>query len=331
MYLLVISWVVVLIVAYLLIYLGADRFIDTLGDLSVMLGTAPFVMGLVVLGIDPEESIASITAAINRLPYVAVGNVIGNSIIALTLGFGIPAIFYVIEFQDTSRLYKTLVLLGTSLLFLIFLFPLNLLCTGIIALSLFGIYTLKNLREYQKNGESTIIADNKHKMTESRSDGQSIGSANNNGSGKWKLVVKTILLLLTMVAGGWLLIYSTQNLITLSGLGESFFGFIVIAFVTNAEEITLIVRSVQKGKPDIGVGAMVGKIIWNLGFTFGISGIILFQATFGLETIFNLLILLGLAIYTLMVLERRILGARDGIVFISFFILFLVVNFVLIL
>lgn len=331
MYLLVISWVVVLIVAYLLIYLGADRFIDTLGDLSVTLGTAPFVMGLVVLGIDPEESIASITAAINRLPYVAVGNVIGNSIIALTLGFGIPAIFYVIEFQDTSRLYKTLVLLGTSLLFLIFLFPLNLLCTGIIALSLFGIYTLKNLREYQKNGESTIIADNKHKMTESRSDGQSIGSANNNGSGKWKLVVKTILLLLTMVAGGWLLIYSTQNLIILSGLGESFFGFIVIAFVTNAEEITLIVRSVQKGKPDIGVGAMVGKIIWNLGFTFGISGIILFQATFGLETIFNLLILLGLAIYTLMVLERRILGARDGIVFISFFILFLVVNFVLIL
>ncbi|MFX0072366.1 MAG: hypothetical protein ACFFAO_14875, partial [Candidatus Hermodarchaeota archaeon] len=95
-------WIGLFIGGFLIIFFAADIFIDKLKDICVMYNVSPFIIGLLVLGIDPEESIASVIAAINNRPYIAVGNVIGNSIFSLTLCFALPALFYRIEFDKVS-------------------------------------------------------------------------------------------------------------------------------------------------------------------------------------------------------------------------------------
>ncbi|MFX1314149.1 MAG: hypothetical protein ACFFHD_16300, partial [Promethearchaeota archaeon] len=81
---------------------------DNLKELCLIYNVSPFIIGLIILGIDPEESIASIIAAINGLTYIAVGNTIGNSIIALTIPFAIPLFFYKVDFDSVSQYYFNL-------------------------------------------------------------------------------------------------------------------------------------------------------------------------------------------------------------------------------
>ena len=111
-------WIPVFVLSYALIYFSADYFIDALKDLSRMMKVSPFLIGLLILGIDPEESIASVMAAINGLPYIAIGNVIGNSIISIAFCFSLPALFYKVKFDKISSYYPILMIFGVILILL---------------------------------------------------------------------------------------------------------------------------------------------------------------------------------------------------------------------
>ena len=113
-----ILWILLFIGAYIIIYYFADIFLDNLKDVCVVYGLSAFIMGSLIIGIDPEESIASIMAGINGLPYIAVGNVIGNSIIALTLCFAIPALFYNFKFKKISIFHFLIIYAGSFLILL---------------------------------------------------------------------------------------------------------------------------------------------------------------------------------------------------------------------
>jgi Ca2+/Na+ antiporter len=43
----------------------------------------------------------------------------------------------------------------------------------------------------------------------------------------------------------------------------SLFGLVIMAFATNVEKLWLMVKSIQKGQVNIGLGAQIGKILWN--------------------------------------------------------------------
>ena len=120
----ILLWILLFIVSYALIYYSADKFIDYLKDLSILLKVSPFLIGLLILGIDPEESIASIIAAINGLPYIAIGNVIGNSIISIAFCFSLPALFSNLEFEKIPIFYPLLIILSTLMILISFLLPL---------------------------------------------------------------------------------------------------------------------------------------------------------------------------------------------------------------
>ena len=53
------GWIILFFVGYITIFFTADLFIDNLKDLCIIYKVSPFIIGLLVLGIDPEESIAS--------------------------------------------------------------------------------------------------------------------------------------------------------------------------------------------------------------------------------------------------------------------------------
>jgi Ca2+/Na+ antiporter len=84
-----IFWISLFIGGYIIIYFAADLFLDNLKIICLIYNLSPLIIGMLILGIDPEESIASIISALNGLPYISMGNIIGNSIIALTLPFSI--------------------------------------------------------------------------------------------------------------------------------------------------------------------------------------------------------------------------------------------------
>lgn len=322
-----------------MIYYSADKFIDFLKDLSLLLKISPFLIGLLILGIDPEESIASIVAAINGLPEIAIGNVIGNSIISIAFCFSLPALFSNLKFEKIPIFYPLLIILSTLMILISALLSFNMLIVGVVSLLIFGIYLTKNLTKYKKSKTVDIIIededddDDDDDEGEEESEDESENKEKGENQGKSKgtrkkaiLFLKISVFFLLILLGGEGLIFATEHILSETGIDESFFGFIIIAFVTNVEEITLLIKSIKKNQTSIGIGGMIGKIIWNLGFTLGISALIIIEIPFSSAIFYNTILLLVLGVYFAYLINKSNIDRKDGFILSLGFILFLILN-----
>lgn len=316
-----IIFIFLFIIGYLIIFFAADIFLDNLKDLCLIYGLSPFIVGSLILGIDPEESIASIIAAIGDLPYIAIGNVIGNSIIALTISFAIPVFFYKIEFKSTPQFYFTL--LYSCMIFIIigFLIVYGLLIMGIVVLLIYLIYLNRNLKHLNKERIEQI---------------KSVKIINENfdndeeleKESKKKKIGLVLIGFAFIFFGGELLIFSAERIIRLTNIPEAFFGLIIIAFVTNVEELTLVFKSIKKKSVEIGLGGMIGKVFWNLAITFGISGIIIMNLKFSVIMFWNWVILFIILIYFNYIAKKKQIYWKDGIILTIFLLIFLFLNII---
>lgn len=315
-------WIGLFIAGFLIIYFSADIFIDNLKEVCIIYGVSPFIIGILVLGIDPEESIASIVAAFNGLSYLAVGNVIGNSILSLALCFALPAFFYRIDLKSVSQFYFMILYACMIVILFSFFLQLGLFIFGLIAIGIYFYYLIWNLKHVSKEGKVDIV-DIKEIIQEIEEEKEPL-----KGVSKKKKIFLVFLGLALIILGGELLIFSAEYIIELTRISEAFFGFIIIAFITNVEELTLIFKSIKKQSIEIGLGGMIGKIIWNLSFTFGLSGIIALNIGFSPILLLNWLILLVLIIYYQIKSMTKSLNKLDAIILIIFLICFLLFNII---
>jgi len=316
----ILIWISLFVGGYIVIFFAADVFLDNLKSLCLIYKLSPFIIGLLILGIDPEESIASIIAAINQLPYISVGNVIGNSILSLSLCFALPTFFYRINLKSISHFYFFMLYSCAFMILFSFLFEVGLLIFGFGALLLYFVYIFKSLRDISKKGSLEVIE--VEEISELYKDERILESS------KYKKIILVILSFTFIILGGELLILSAENLIHLTGLSQEFFGFIIIAFVTNAEELTLVFKSIKRRSVEIGLGGMIGKVIWNLSFTFGISGMIALNIEFNWLLALNWFILVSLIAFYHIRTRKESTGLIDPIILSSFLIIFVIVNLI---
>ncbi|MFX1450124.1 MAG: sodium:calcium antiporter [Promethearchaeota archaeon] len=321
--LIILFWMGLFIGGYLIIFFFADIFIDNLKSLCIIYGVSPFFIGLLILGIDPEETVASIIASIDGLPYIAVGNVIGNSIIALTLCFSLPALFYEIKFKSFPKFYFLIILSCLFLILFSFLVSSGLFIFGFACLLLYPIYLIWNVRYISKEKKQDHDFENEF-LEDEEDDIEEIIKKSN-----FKKIILIIVSLLLIFFGGEILIYATDELIKLTNISESIFGFIIIAFTTNVEELTLIIKSIKKHSEEIGLGGMIGKIIWNFTITFGISGIIALNITFDWNLIWNWVFLSLIIFYYNIISWKKSLNRKDGIILFIIFVIFLLLNIII--
>ena len=316
----ILFWLTIFFASYLLIYFSVDFFLDNLKDLCLILQLSPFVIGLLVLGIDLEESIASIMAAVNGLPLIAVGNVVGNSIISLTLCFALPALFHDIDLKSISKLYFIILYSCLAAVLLSFFVYFGLFIFGIITLIIYLIYVQNSLRVLSKK-KSLDVIDMNHLTEEIKR-----WSGEIEIHLKLKKLIFIVLGFCLILIGGEFLIISAENIIILTGFNEAFFGFIIIAFVTNVEELTLVFKSIKKKSAEIGLGGMIGKLIWNLSFTYGISGIIAMVIDLSFVLVLNWFLLFCLIFFYHIKSKTHSLTRTDGVILLVFFIGFISAN-----
>jgi len=316
----IILWIFLFFVGYLIIFFSADVFLDNLKELCIIYRISPFLIGLLIIGIDPEESIASIIAAINGLPYIAVGNVIGNSIVALTISFAIPAFFYQINIKSIHQYYFSILYICLVLILVGILISFGLFIVGMLVIIIYFIYLIRNIKLISKDNVVEIAS-----MEESINPDKIPLELKEQS--KFKKVFLILISFLFIFIGGEFLIYSAKQIMIISNIPETFFGLVIIAFVTNVEELTLVMKSIKKKSVEIGLGGMVGKVLWNLTLTFGISAIIIMNFHFLWIIFWNWLILVIVIIYFNWVAKKKSMDWKDGITLTVILTAFLIINF----
>src|SRR6266566_9434144 len=131
-----------LVVGTLLLVLGADWFLDGVGDLARTLGVSALVLGVVLAGLEPEEMLTAAIASARGAPTLAVGNVIGTNVTIVTVALGLSAlIFPLVNDQSVRRQALIATLVSIIPIVLLFLGEVTQL-EGVFLLVVFVGYTL---------------------------------------------------------------------------------------------------------------------------------------------------------------------------------------------
>lgn len=310
-------WIFLFIIGYAILFLSAEFLVEEIVESLKRYNISPVVFGVLFLGIEIEESSASIFAAANNLPMLSIGNLIGNSIIAIAISFGIPFLIFKPKQEEFPLFYPTMLLVLIINLFLAMLFPTHLQIFSILAIVCFPIIIayslmLQNKYEFSKNNEEL--------QDEVDENDEEISALN--------LMLRIVFGFGLIVVGGQMLVISAEAIIDKSDINESFFGLIIMAFVTNGEEFFLMISALRRGQYQLGLGAQVGKILWNLSLVFGISGLLIGSITKTSIFVQATLLLFVDGILILILIKERRFSSKSAwfFIFMSFGLLVLSVQ-----
>ena len=243
------------------ILVGSGKYL-VMGSVSLAsyLKISKLVIGVTVVafGTSAPELLVSIQAALKGHPEMAIGNVVGSNIANIALVLAITAIILPIAVSRNSIRIDWPVMMGVSLLFLLFArdFKLSRM-EGIvfnIILVVFIIYSVWSSRKKLQSMDEDL-----HPKPE-------------------KSILVSILLIVVSCAGlffGADLLVDNVSIIAMDlGVSERVIAVTVIAIGTSLPElVTSIMAAIQK-ESDISIGNIIGSNIFNILSVLGITAII---------------------------------------------------------
>merc|ERR1719228_439481 len=156
-------------VGFALLYYSSDGLLKCLQWISCRFQVHPVIIGILILGMNPQITILSTTAAFHHLPYLSMGSIIGNAIISLTLSLALPLLLFRedpylklmtenLQKNDTLNVpsfYFNILSVSTFVIALgatpfVASFSYNILLMAIINLHFFGAFIVKNFLKYQQ-------------------------------------------------------------------------------------------------------------------------------------------------------------------------------------
>ncbi len=237
-----------------LLWKGSHWLVDSAVRLARKLRMSDLAIGLtiVAMGTSAPEFAVTINAAIRGLPDISVSNVVGSNI--FNLGFILGGCAAIRSITTTPALVwrDGLFLLGVTCVLVLFLSDLTLthqegflLLLGLV-LYLGYMFWKKAPVEEKEPAEDVT----------------------------WKDVPLFLLGVITVAAGGHLLVWSAVSLARSFGISEWVIGVTIVAAGTSAPEFAVSLAAALKGRYSITAGNLIGSDLYNLLGVLGLAGIL---------------------------------------------------------
>lgn len=248
---------ILLIIGFALLVKGADFFVDGAASLARKLGVSAAIVGLtiVAMGTSAPEAAVSITAGIQGINEIAVGNVLGSNLFNLLFILGICMMIKPIPTAGCTLKRDFPWAICTTLLFIPMIADGKLsLLEGIILLTLFAVYI--GWMVYQSIKNRVKVEDETKTMP----------------------LPKSIVLLLVglgmIILGGQFVVNSATSIAETFGMSQTLIGLTICAIGTSLPELVTSVVAARKGESELAVGNVIGSNIFNLLFILGTTVVI---------------------------------------------------------
>ncbi len=318
--------IIFIVVGTIFLVKFCNLFVNSASAIAKKMHIPPMIIGLTVVAIGtscPElavsvsDSIRSLISETNA--NIAIGNVVGSNICNILLVLGLSIIFTPIIVKKSSLKKEFPVLLGVSLLLVLFV----LIAGGItgnyevsrwmgIVFVILGIaYMIFLIIDAKKNkleNDSEEIKDMK----------------------LWKAIVFVIIGALGIAAGGEFVVFGAKGLAVTGAtamginndLAESLVGLTIVAVGTSLPELVTSVVAARKGENDIALGNVIGSNIFNILFVLGLSAVVN-PLTTGNEIVIDLIVMMSSALLLFGISLTKKLDRKIGIIFIIFYLMYL--------
>ncbi len=303
-----------------------DLFVGSASSIAKKMHIAPMIIGLTVvamgtslpeLAVSVSDSIACLNGGGNA--NVAIGNVVGSNIANIVLVLGLSIIFTPIIVKKSSLKKEFPILLGVSLLLVLFV-----LISGAIA----GTYEITRWMGIIFVILSIVyitflVIDAKRHPLETNPD-------EIKDMKMWKAILFVILGAVGIAAGGEFVVFGAKGLAVTGAtamginhdLAESLVGLTIVAVGTSLPELVTSVVAAKKGENDIALGNVIGSNIFNILFVLGISATVNPLST-GNQIVVDLIVMMSITILLFGFALTKKLNRKMGIVFIAIYVLYL--------
>jgi len=243
---------------------GGELLVRGAAALALKANIPPLLIGLTVvsMGTSAPELFASVEAALEGHPGLAVGNVLGSNVANLALILGLTALIRPVTVDRMALRLDIPLMLGASLLFVAVASDLEMTRTeGIGALLLMGLFIASLFRRARQQ------------------DNPDDGDVSETGGWASKSVFA---LLGVILAGTGALYFGSEAFVDGAsrfalhmGVSDHVIGLTVVAFGTSLPEIVASSMAAWRGQSDLAVGNVVGSNLFNLLLVLGTTATIM--------------------------------------------------------
>lgn len=262
-YVSLVGGLVVLIVAGDVLVRGAVGVAEKLGIPTLVIG-----LTIVAFGTSAPELVISLNAALDGLPGIAVGNVVGSNIANVLAVLGLPAIFAATRCAEDGAVRNSLFMVAVTLVFIAMCFfaPISRL-DGAILLGLLGIFLYESLQ-----------ATRRHRMATGAANGAATGDGDDEVEGVPESPALAILFivlgLIGLPLGAHFTIEGASALARNWGVSDAVIGLTVVALGTSLPELMTSLMAAIRGHAAVALGNVIGSNVFNLLAIMGITALV---------------------------------------------------------
>lgn len=319
--------------AVLLIY-SAEKLIGYLVGAASGLRVSVFLLAIIFTGIEFDDIFLGVVLNLEELSGVALGIVFGTALSITGIVFALAAILTPTE-VIIPRDYVA-ILAAAPLVMIVFTLTAPYTATdGVILLGLFVLFIVYvAVREY--GAEKPVFRDSTmyEGMEEARGGtGQSFSArmpfAEARGLPGWAGLGLAVLALVGLIIGAATTGIGTEGILESYGIEGTVFGATIITAVLTIEDIFLTVEPVRKGAPEIGIGNVIGSVVFSVTGKLGVillagGSIVVGSAVLA----WHLPLLIVLTAFTAYVIYTGQLKPWHGYTLLGLYVVYWVVSFV---
>lgn len=301
--------IIVILVSLFIILKASDLVIYGISGYARRLGLSKYLAGLVIVSIAASmpEIISSLSGLLVGREEMMIGAILGNNMVHMALLVGVMAIAGKKIKFESGLLEKS-----KFLMWIVLLLPLGMLLDGklgrldgLVLILVYGIYLSFLWRKEKRLGKLKEKVKLKYIW-------------------RYSLIFLGSLLAMLM-AGRWLVIGAVE---IAEGLGVPtfFIALTIIGIGSAIDDFAIGIRSVLKGRQEIGIGDALGSILNELVLFFGVVALVS-PVEISLGTTWSALLFLAVSISLVMLfLRRRVMTWKEGLLMVGIYAVFIAVE-----
>lgn len=249
--------VVLLVGGAVLLTAGAEAFAAHITAAATRLGVSVLALGVLVAGAEPEEAVTAMLASARGHPALAAGDAVGANLVILTVAVGLAAVLTPLPVSRRVAEYAGAAaaagLLATVLMW-------NGVLGRVEATLLILGYVAGVVWVWRREQEPPVVGE----LAE-------LHGAGGHDEEPSRALLRVLLGLLGMVAGGFLAVQGATGMVGALGITESVVGLTVLALATSAEMVALVLAAHRRGLAEVAVAGAVGSVAYNATVTLGVA------------------------------------------------------------
>lgn len=328
--------ILIIAVAIVFLNLASDVVIRYATKIAAITKLGKTSIGFTLISVSttlPELTVA-LSAAISGGAALSIGNAIGSNVFNISAILGIGAVILGLNIYLRSKRNKALHVKNNNIipnfvsselsniefgLFIASIVPLILLyvsaewawLVGLILLVVFGVYLyrLSKVRITTEEADVEITPEERGKLKQ--------------------FVLFTVLGALGVVVSANFMVQSAIAIATSAGVSQQVIGATIVALGTSIPELTIGVKSILRGHPNLALGNIIGAAFFNTTLILGVT--LFVPALLGSTLMLNMAVYLNLIVFSIIIntffwyfLSRKQITWKEGLVFLAIYVLFII-------